>query len=252
MTPLIRVGHKGADLIAPGNTLESFDAALAHGVDMIEFDVLPERYRDRGGRLLLAHDYHDARRRDPLTLEEGLDHLAAPAFSGLELDVDLKLPGYESRVVAALREHGLVERALVSSQYVESLDAIRREPSRACVSAGRSRRPGATTRARRCGCSPRSACSPPCAPGAAQAARDLRTARIDAVMSHWRLVTPALISAVREGGRRALRLDRRRAAAHPRARGARRHRRHHERPAPVPRARAGAGAGPRMTQRAAL
>ena len=38
-----RVGHKGADMIAPGNTFESFDAALAAGVDMIEFDVLPER-----------------------------------------------------------------------------------------------------------------------------------------------------------------------------------------------------------------
>ena len=33
-----RVGHKGADHIAPGNTPASFDAALAHGVDMIEWD----------------------------------------------------------------------------------------------------------------------------------------------------------------------------------------------------------------------
>ena len=40
---LIRVGHKGADAIAPGNTLASFDAALAAGVDMIEFDVLADR-----------------------------------------------------------------------------------------------------------------------------------------------------------------------------------------------------------------
>ena len=42
---LRRVGHKGADHIAPGNTLASFDAALAAGVDMIEFDVLPEDHR---------------------------------------------------------------------------------------------------------------------------------------------------------------------------------------------------------------
>ena len=34
------VGHKGADLIAPGNTLESFRAAVEAGVDTIEFDVL--------------------------------------------------------------------------------------------------------------------------------------------------------------------------------------------------------------------
>ena len=47
-----RVGHKGADLVAPGNTVLSFKAALDHDVDMIEFDVL----RLRDGRLVLAHD----------------------------------------------------------------------------------------------------------------------------------------------------------------------------------------------------
>jgi len=34
-----RVGHKGAAHTEPGNTLASFDAALRHGVDMIELDV---------------------------------------------------------------------------------------------------------------------------------------------------------------------------------------------------------------------
>ena len=70
---LIRVGHKGADHVAPGNTIESFEAALEHGVDMIEFDVL----RARDGRLVLAHDYEDAEGRDCLTLDEGLDHSRA-------------------------------------------------------------------------------------------------------------------------------------------------------------------------------
>ena len=41
MPALIRVGHRGAPALAPDNTLASFDAALAVGVDMIEFDVLP-------------------------------------------------------------------------------------------------------------------------------------------------------------------------------------------------------------------
>ena len=44
MSALRRVGHKGADLIAPGNTRESFDAALEACVDMIECDVLPARW----------------------------------------------------------------------------------------------------------------------------------------------------------------------------------------------------------------
>jgi hypothetical protein len=38
MSGLIRVGHKGADHVAPGNTAASFEAALEHGVDMIEFE----------------------------------------------------------------------------------------------------------------------------------------------------------------------------------------------------------------------
>ena len=76
---LRRVGHKGADLIAPGNTYASFDAALAAGVDMIEFDVLPEEH---GDGLILAHDYGDAARRAPHTLEEGLAYLAVRPVRG--------------------------------------------------------------------------------------------------------------------------------------------------------------------------
>ena len=117
---LIRVGHKGADHVAPGNTVESFEAALEHGVDMIEFDVL----RTRDGRLVLAHDYADAELREPLTLEEGLAHFAGEAYAGVELDVDMKLPGYEREVVEGLARHGLVGRSLVSTMYTESLDRL--------------------------------------------------------------------------------------------------------------------------------
>src|SRR3954452_13500612 len=115
-----RVGHKGADLVAPGNTVASFEAALEHDVDMIEFDVL----RLRDGRLVLAHDYEDAARREPLTLEEGLDHFAGEAYADVELDVDLKLPGYEREVVEGLLARGLGERSIVSSMYLDSLDRV--------------------------------------------------------------------------------------------------------------------------------
>jgi len=118
---VIRVGHKGADHVAPGNTIESFRAALEAGVDMIEFDVLPT---DGGRRLVLAHDPSDAAGRTPLTLEEGLDHFAGEAYSGIELDVDLKAPGYEREVVQGLRARGLDDRSLISSTYPDSLRLI--------------------------------------------------------------------------------------------------------------------------------
>ena len=118
VSALRRIGHKGADLIVPGNTPASFDAALAHGVDMIEFDIL-----EHEGELLLAHDFEHVE--GAPTLEEGLAHLASAPFAGVELDVDLKLHGYEERAVEALRRHGLIERTLVSTMWMRSLIVLR-------------------------------------------------------------------------------------------------------------------------------
>jgi glycerophosphoryl diester phosphodiesterase len=194
---LRRVGHKGADLIAPGNTYASFDAALAAGVDMIEFDVLPER---GGDRLVLAHDYEDAAGRSPHTLEEGLAHLTSEPFTGIELDVDLKLPGYELRVLDALRAAGVLDRALICSQYRGSLAAVRAaEPGvRLGLSVPKLRRDPFRSRA---------LVLP--AIGAlyalrailpTQAARALRARECDALMVHWRLVTRRLVRVVRDAG----------------------------------------------------
>jgi glycerophosphoryl diester phosphodiesterase len=106
--------------VAPGNTIESFQAALEHKVGMIEFDVL----RTREGRLVLAHDYEDTAGRECLALEEGLDHFAGEAYTAVQLNVDLKLPGYEREVVEALDRRGLLQRSLVSTMYTESLDRL--------------------------------------------------------------------------------------------------------------------------------
>jgi glycerophosphoryl diester phosphodiesterase len=191
----------GADLIAPGNTIESFDAALSAGVDVIEFDVLPERARPPYGRLLLAHDHREARKRDPATLEEGLGHLASLPYAGIELNVDLKLPGYERRVVDALRDRGLLERTIVSTQYRESLRAVRAaEPSlRIGWSVPRVRRDPAKL--------PAPLAFPVYvwllgyrAVFPRLAARALRAGRCDAVMVHKRFVTRALVRAVRAAG----------------------------------------------------
>jgi glycerophosphoryl diester phosphodiesterase len=194
------VGHKGADHIAPGNTPASFDAALACGVDMIEFDVLPEDRAAPGtSRLLLAHDYGHGLRDAP-TLEEGLEHLASSSFVGVELDVDLKMPGYEERVLEALRRHGLVDRTLVSTQYMRSLVELRRlEPGlRLGWSVPRVRRDYTASRLLRVpayGLLVRMRRRLP-----SVAAGHMRAGRCDALMTHWKLVTPALVAAVRGAG----------------------------------------------------
>lgn len=200
---LRRVGHKGADLIAPGNTRESFDAALAHGVDMIEFDVLPALGADGRpdavrGELLLAHDYGDVAARTPLTLEQGLAHLASPAFASLEFDVDLKIPGYERRVVELLRSHGLVERSLVSSTYPQSLARIRAlEPAlRLGWSVPRARRDYTASKLYIAPALVALAAGRRILP--ARAGDALRAGRCDALMVHWRLVTARLVEAVHQ------------------------------------------------------
>jgi glycerophosphoryl diester phosphodiesterase len=194
-----RVGHKGAAHLAPGNTLASFDAALAQGVDMIEFDVLSEK-PDGSGRLLVAHDHEDARSRTPLTLEEAIDHLAGHSFAGIEFDLDVKLPGYELRVVDALRDAGLTARTLLSGMFPSSLARVRAaEPSlRLGWSVPRVRRdytndmltavPALAMLTGYRALLPR------------RAAHVLSSGVVDAIMAHWRVVTPALVRAVTRAG----------------------------------------------------
>jgi len=116
-----RIGHKGADAIATGNTPESFDAAVELGVDMIELDVL----RGKEGRLIVAHDYHDALVRRALDLTEALDLFLEPPLDEVEIDCDLKLAGREAELIGALAGRGLLDRAMVSTQEINSLLKLR-------------------------------------------------------------------------------------------------------------------------------
>ena len=114
--PLLRVGHRGAAALAPENTLRSFEAALACGVDAIEFDVL-----DRGdGPLVLGHSLTELGP-EPATLDEALAFLAR---RDVVLHVDLKLTTRLDEVADALARHGLSERAVVSSFHLASLAAF--------------------------------------------------------------------------------------------------------------------------------
>jgi glycerophosphoryl diester phosphodiesterase len=199
VSALKRIGHKGADRIAPGNTLASFDAALEAGVDMIEFDVLSE-HPDGTGRLLLAHDYRDVRRREVVELDEGLAHFAGEAYADVELDVDLKLPGYEERVLDALRAHGLTDRAIISTMEASSLRAVRKlaPDVRLGWSVPRVRRDLLASRRTRYPAMVMARVARRILP--ARAAREIRAGAIDALMCHWALVTPRLARAVTRAG----------------------------------------------------
>ncbi len=194
-----RVGHKGAAHIEPGNTLASFDAALEHGVDMIELDVLSER-SDGSGRLLVAHDYEDLRSRTALELDGALEHLSSERFAGIEFDIDVKLPGYELRVLEALRAHELIPRALVSGMFTGGLDRMRAaEPGlRLGWSVPRVRRDYTTDMLTAIPALAMLTGYRAALPRRARKA--LEDGRFDAIMAHWRVVTRALVRAVRGGG----------------------------------------------------
>ena len=139
---VLRIGHRGAAALAPENTLPSFRAAVAAGVDLIEFDVLDLPR----GPLVLAHSDHldevshgaaSGRVRDR-TLEElrevapGLPTLdEALAFFVEEaphvgLHIDLKLRARLDELGAAIERHGLSSRTVVSGTHRPSLLAVSR------------------------------------------------------------------------------------------------------------------------------
>jgi glycerophosphoryl diester phosphodiesterase len=140
--PVLRIGHRGAAHLAPENTIRSFRAALEHGVDLIEFDVLDLPR----GPLVLAHSdrldevSHGAasgsvrtRTLDELrgiapdlpTLDEALEFFAAEA-PDVGLHVDLKLTTRLDELAAALRRFDVERRTVVSSFHTPTLLALGR------------------------------------------------------------------------------------------------------------------------------
>jgi glycerophosphoryl diester phosphodiesterase len=134
---LVRIGHRGAAALAPENTLASFRAAVAAGVDLVEFDVL----RLTDGELVVAHSYdlfeasHGAHQGTLRNMPLAEIRAVAPDLPTLDdafaffvdeapqtgVHVDLKSPLAAPDVSAALDRFGLRERALVSSFHHSAL-----------------------------------------------------------------------------------------------------------------------------------
>ena len=131
---MLRIGHKGADALVPGNTLASFEKAVEIGVDVIEFDALwtedghPSIPKNKRSELVVAHDWHAAAEADEkgerLTLEAALDAFARPPLDQVRINLDIKLPGRDYEVFDALRRHRLIERTSISTMELSALKEL--------------------------------------------------------------------------------------------------------------------------------
>jgi len=178
-----RIGHGGASALAPANTLASFDAAREVGIDMVEFDV-----RAWNGELVLAHTIFHARRGANVRLSDALRHLSSRSFADLELNVDVKHPGCEASLLDRLRDAGLLERTLISSQVPDVVDRVRALEPRARVGISVGGRVARMSRRWR--------------DWRAVALAGLHAGRWDALMAQHRLVNEALLHDVVEHGGR--------------------------------------------------
>jgi glycerophosphoryl diester phosphodiesterase len=127
--PLL-LGHRGAKLHAPENTLEAFHLALQHGCDGFEFDVR----RTADGKAVVCHDPHvqgmDVAHNTFASLRNrfklpGLEEVMA-AFAGKAyLDIELKVQGLERLTLDLLKKHPPRHGHMVSSFSPEVLLGLR-------------------------------------------------------------------------------------------------------------------------------
>jgi len=122
---ILLLGHRGARLYAPENTIAALDTALHHGADGFEFDIR----RTRDGQSVLCHDpeFHrlsvsrhtlhqlqakclSAEERIPC-LDEVLERFAQNAF----LNIEIKVRGAEREIAATLKQFSPQKDCCVSS-----------------------------------------------------------------------------------------------------------------------------------------
>src|SRR5277367_1911930 len=126
--PLL-VGHRGSrsSVSVAENSIAAFDLALQHGCDGFEFDVR----LTASGRAVVCHDaaVHGIpvakakaeQLRELPILRDTLQRYARNAF----LDIELKVPGLDSELLIALKEHPPERGYVVSSFLPEVLTDLR-------------------------------------------------------------------------------------------------------------------------------
>ncbi len=131
---MLRIGHKGADALVPGNTVASFEKAVEVGVDAIEFDVLwtedghPSIDPGKRTELVVAHDWgaaaEAAEAGRKLTLDAALEAFTRPPLDEVVINLDIKLPGRDDEIMEAVHRHGLIGRTTISTMEISTLKRL--------------------------------------------------------------------------------------------------------------------------------
>ncbi len=142
MDPFFKVvGHRGAPLYEPENTLSSFKKAYECGATAIEFDVRATR----DGVLVLIHDEKVDRVtngtgfvaklsfREIRGLNVGvkekvptLDEVLEYAKDKLSVDIEIKVAGIEEKVLKSIQRHGVEEKCIITSFIPQVLAKIKK------------------------------------------------------------------------------------------------------------------------------
>lgn len=141
----IIIGHRGANNVAPENTLKSFKMAIELGADYIEFDI----HKSKDGEIVVMHDSNTLAttghkgliRR--MTLEElkeldcgegekipTLQEVIELAKGKIGLQIEIKAKNLADSLVSLLKSENLIESTLISSFLHEELLKIHKiEPT---------------------------------------------------------------------------------------------------------------------------
>lgn len=188
-----RVGHS---IVKPGLGLAELGQRLELTAwDMVELDVLAH-----DGELLVAHDLNELGHVERIPFIDALTALRDLLPGSIDLNVDIKAPGYELAVLEALRSLDLADRSLVSTMEVASLRVLRAAASdlRLGLSIPRVRRNYLAHPLTRPGAYLMLAALRRALPRRVAAA--LRSGLVNAIMAHWGVVTPQLVDTVRSHG----------------------------------------------------
>jgi len=136
------IGHRGCGVGPIENTLRALREGLAAGADGVEFDV----HASRDGEIVVIHDFTlerttngkgsvaqltlaqlqrlDAGEGETIpTLDEVLDELKG--YPKLLINVEIKPPSIEQKVLDILRRHHITERVVISSFLWAVLQEVR-------------------------------------------------------------------------------------------------------------------------------